>query len=165
MKKSLIFAIALAGSGPVLASGFGSMARVVASEPVYVDRWIEQSVPSRECREERTYRHTSDETRLGRVIIGGLIGSAIGREVSDSSRAGTVGAILGGAVASQPRYQSHQVCHDTYSVQHVRVSSFSHYDITVTHRGRLVTLERPYPAAIGSLVSLNQRPRHREFRY
>ena len=165
MKKSIMLCIALTVSGQVVASGFGTMARVVSSQPVYVDQWVQESVPSRECREERTYRNTSEETRLGRVIVGGLIGSAIGREVSDSSRAGTVGAILGGAIASQPRYQAHQVCHDSYRIQNVRVSSFSHYDVTVTHRGRLVTIKRPFPAPIGSLVSVNQRPRHSQFRY
>lgn len=165
MKQSIAILIALLGSGQVLASGFGSSARVVSSDPVYVSKWVEQSVPSRECREERTYRRSSDEARLGRVIVGGLLGSAIGREVSDSRRAGTVGAILGGAIASQPRYTTRQVCHDTQRVEHVRVSNFSHYDITVTHRGRLVTVQRPYPAAIGSTIPLNQRPHRTHFRY
>lgn len=165
MKKQMVFVSLMILSSQSIAAGFGTMARVVSSEPVFVDQWVLESIPTRHCEVERHPRLTSDEARVGRLILGGLIGSAIGREVSDSSRAGTVGAIVGGAIASQPRYESKRVCYETYRSQHVRVSTLSHYDVTVTHRGRLLTVQKKYPASIGSLVSINQANTRSHFRY
>ena len=80
-------------------------------------------------------RHYQRKPRLENVIIGGLIGSVIGNQISNNHGAGTMGAVVGSIFAADnDSYNTSCEYSSSYIKENKRV--FSHYKIKVrTNRG------------------------------
>jgi len=153
--KKLVIPFVLLGSSIVQAGSYDSYGRVVESIPVYQDRWVTESIPVNTC-EYRTRGGSGSGNNVGRILIGGLIGSAVGNHISGADGMGTLGALVGGAIASDSEHSyQEKVCRTRYETREHRVSSLSHYNVKVTHRGRLVTVESQQRYPIGSRIFID----------
>ena len=157
--KKLVIPFLMLGSSVTYAGDYGSYGRVIENMPVYEDRWVVETVPVNTC-EYRSNTRQSNQPNLGRIIVGGLIGSAVGNQISGEPGMGTLGALIGGSMASSDdgSYRE-RVCRTHYEERERRVSSLSHYNVTVTHRGRLITVQSANQRRIGSKIYLGSQHR------
>jgi len=100
---------------------FVDQARVIDAQPIY--ETLSYNDPIRECHiEERIVRHSRQAKTP--VILGSIIGGAIGNELghgkSNKKVGVVVGSLLGGAIASDIN-QKHQQQHRHSEVRHERV--------------------------------------------
>lgn len=117
-------------------------AKVVSAKPIY--ETVSYSEPYEECRyEERTVRRHGDSNTA--VILGSLIGGAIGNKLGhnkSNKRVGAVaGAILGGSIAKDihhnkegyRRVRNEKVCSTAYQVSYKE--EVTGYDVAYKYRG------------------------------
>jgi uncharacterized protein YcfJ len=118
-------------------------AQVVDVRPVY--ERISQQVPRDYCHVETVAYRTDGGSHTG-VILGGLIGAAIGNELGHSKRNKEVGMVAGGLLGasigrdlsrtgSSVRYREEQVCHTRYETEYRE--RLVGYDVTYRYQGRL----------------------------
>lgn len=79
---------------------------------------------------------------LGKTIIGGAIGSAVGNQVSKSDGAGAAGAVIGAIIANSdnPSTIERRCRMETRYGQTTTQSVYSHSQITFTYEGKIYTL-------------------------
>ena len=80
-----------------------------------------------------------------------LIGSFIGNEISNTPGFGTLGAVVGFSLAD-PYNHDETSCHTVWRPERHTVRSFSYYEVTATHRGRIVRFQSQHPYQIGEHV-------------
>lgn len=86
---------------------FSDTARVTHVEPIY--RTVRVNEPRRECwTEEVHYTRPQHGSNAAGMIIGGLIGGAIGHNVDDSRNAPVVGALIGSAIGHDVASNKHR---------------------------------------------------------
>ena len=73
---------------------------VIRTETVWATRTVEQPVSATHCREV--------QPSFGDLVVGGLIGSTLGNNLTDAHGAGTLGAVAGMFTAAN--YSSGQKC-------------------------------------------------------
>lgn len=122
-------------------------ARVVEAEPVY--RWVNVSVPERQCWMETVATEVPSSNRVASTVVGGLIGHAVGRAAGHSGRSrdagGAIGAVVGMAIGSEAsrsrghhsRIEYHQV--EQCEVRHTqrRERELVGYDVVYRLDGKL----------------------------
>jgi len=113
---------------------------VTRSETVWATRVVSEPVSTTSCRETPG----SGNISLGDLVVGGLVGSAIGNKLSDRHGAGTLGAVAGVLTASGNRTQRSCVQETTYTNHTEQYPS--HYIIHVRADGQRLRFEsdRPY---------------------
>ena len=74
---------------------------IVSTQPFY--KSVTRQIPSQSCStvDVPIVKRSGGGDNIGSLIIGGLIGSAVGNQVSGADGAGAVGAIIGGAIANE----------------------------------------------------------------
>jgi uncharacterized protein YcfJ len=109
----------------------------------------------------------SDE--LGSMIIGGLIGSAVGNGLTSKDGAGTAGAVagalLGRNAAKQQNnanqrivgYRQENVCENVTTVRQDRVETITGYRLTVTVDGKRITVDSNTPYNSGDTIILTRK--------
>ena len=147
---------------------FTDTARVTDVEPIY--RTVSVSRPHEECwTEEVEYTrpgHGGD--RAAGMIIGGLIGGAIGHNVDDSRNAPLVGALIGSAIghdAAGKRRHRHSR-HIGYEEQCRTVNNYydeeqlDGYRVTYRYKGRSYSTHMDHDPGDQIKVRVNVRPIH-----
>jgi len=113
---------------------------VTRSEAIFATRTVQEPKSLIRCNKP----HSSQNTSLGQIVVGGLIGSAIGNKLSDRDGAGTLGAVAG--VLQATNSNNRQQCfNETYYTS--RTEQYpSHYMIHVRTGGKQLqfTSNRPY---------------------
>jgi outer membrane lipoprotein SlyB len=143
-KSKLLLSIALAGlcTNDAIAQQVTEYrdGYVTRSETVWASRVISEPVSTTSCRETPNTGSIS----LGDLVVGGLVGSAIGNKLSDRHGAGTLGAVAGVLTASGNRTQRSCVRETTYTSHTEQYPS--HYIIHVRADGQRLRFEsdRPY---------------------
>ena len=111
---------------------------VIRTETVWTTRTVEQPVSHTHCRQV--------EPSIGDLVVGGLIGSTLGNNITDAHGAGTVGAVAGILTATNfnsgqkcqketryisksERYPSHYIIHVRSGGQHLQFSSDRPYQV------------------------------------
>lgn len=84
---------------------------VTRSEAVWTTRIVSEPRSTKTCGNTQK----SENILLGDLVLGGLIGSAIGNKLSDRHGIGTVGAVAGAWAASNNKQQSNCVSETTYT--------------------------------------------------
>ena len=143
-KSKLLLSIALAGlcTNEAIAQQVTEYrdGYVTRSETLWASRVISEPVSTTSCREAPNTGSIS----LGDLVVGGLVGSAIGNKLSDRHGAGTLGAVAGVLTASGNRPQRICVRKTTYTSHTEQYPS--HYIIHVRADGKRLRFEsdRPY---------------------
>ena len=120
----------------------------------------------RSCRTEDVpiYAESEGNSELGSMIIGGLIGSAVGNKLSDNDGAGAAGtfagAILGRKHAKEQKnnrivgYKQQESCTVTTVVMEENINEINGYRNHIELDGKIIKLESKSPLAVGSRIEV-----------
>ncbi len=160
---------AMAGSTTSVDSVVGTVGYVETLTSTYVQ---ETQVPQRVCRVENVpiYAQSGQQSdQLGSMIVGGLIGSAVGNGLTSKDGAGTVGAVagalIGGNIANQNNannqqivgYQEKNICENITTIREDVIETVTGYRVEVMIDGRSVTLTSPRSYQSGDQIYLNRK--------
>ena len=131
--KKIIFAFILIitfSSNAFSDHSYNDWGVVVNVKPIYYNQVINKPTTYKTC--TSLYQR---KPKLENIIIGGLIGSVIGNQISNNHGAGTMGAVVGSIFAADnDSYNTSCKYSSSYIKENRRV--FSHYKIKVrTNRG------------------------------
>jgi uncharacterized protein YcfJ len=161
--------IAVAGSTTSVDSVVGTVGYVETLKSTYVQ---ETQVPQRVCRVENVpiYAQSGKQSdELGSMIVGGLIGSAVGNGLTSKDGAGTVGAVAGALIgrdiASKNNaanqqivgYQEKNVCENITTIREDLIETVTGYRIEVMVDGRSITLDSNRSYRAGDQIYLNRK--------
>lgn len=116
------------------------------------------------------YSQTGQHGQAGQLeslIIGGLIGSAVGNQLTDADGGGAAGAVAGALIgheharASQHGgsivgYRQQELCKTKRVVYEEQVTKITGYRIQIDTDGRLLTLESSTPKSVGDRVEIRK---------
>ena len=126
---------------------------VTAVETVWMQRVIHEPVTTTSCHTNRA--HSGFHGNVGDVVIGGLIGSAIGNKLSDKHGAGSLGALFGAATVMDRSSDKRRVCHDQTSYRKTTEDIADHYLVHVRADGRDLTFRSDRRYRVNQRVSLS----------
>lgn len=160
---------AMAGSTTSIDSVVGTVGYVETLKSTYVQ---ETSVPQRVCRVENVpiYAQSGQQSDgLGGLIVGGLIGSAVGNGLTSKDGAGTVGAVAGALIgrdianknnaANQQivGYQEKNVCENITTIREDLIETVTGYRLEVMVDGESITLDSNRSYRTGDQIYLNRK--------
>ena len=98
------------------------------------------------------YEESKGGDELGGLIIGGLLGSAVGNQISGADGAGTVGAVTGALIGREHAknkktngkiigYRQEETCRIEKRVREERIEEVTGYRLTINVDGEIVTLK------------------------
>ena len=102
------------------------------------------------------YENNNSNQRTANMIIGGLVGSVIGNQISNKDGAGTIGAVFGSLIgADRVHYQTTSNCYEKtfYTTEHYK--TISHYKIKVRTKNGYRIITSPHSYNIHDIIQLN----------
>jgi uncharacterized protein YcfJ len=113
-------------------------------------------------------QNSGEGTELGSMIIGGLIGSAVGNQLTDADGAGTFGAVTGAILGREHNknkqkssnivgYRQEEVCTIEKSTREERVEEITGYRLTIDVNDEVVTLKSSQRYDVGDLINIRTR--------
>ena len=124
----------------------------------------------RTCRTEDVpiYAQQDGQSELGSMIIGGLIGSAVGNKFSNNDGAGAAGTVAGALIGREHSknkqknsrivgYKQQETCSVTTVMLEENVSEITGYRNHIELDGKIVKLESKSPRIVGSRVEVVKR--------
>ena len=174
MKKATYFsltALLLISSGSVYATSFSE---TVSGEVISVmekTREVIRKTPvtERVCEDKDVPVYGSSEqqgSELGSMIIGGIIGSALGNKFSDSEGAGAAGtvagAIIGKETANQANEKNREIvgynrtrsCENVRTVTQQTIQEIIGYRLTINVEGKIIDIDTQTKYLPGSQISI-----------
>ena len=153
--SSVILAVVLSGTSHAGAQTINDTRTgyVTGVETVWMQRVIHEPVTTTSCHTNRAY--TDFHGNVGDVVIGGLIGSAIGNKLSDKHGAGSIGALFGAAAAMDRSSDKRSACHDQISYRKTTEDFADHYLVHVRADGRDLTFRSDRRYRVNQRVSLS----------
>ena len=132
-----------------------SYAKVVSSEAVWSFNSVARPETKDECVKTQA-SHKNPENLVSDIIIGGLIGAAIGNAVSDAPGMGTIGTSIGAllAVDSYSHGSSGFKCTSSTVYKEHREKTLSHYNVKVRLDGKFITFKSDRPFERHSFVKV-----------
>jgi uncharacterized protein YcfJ len=136
-----------------LAGQFKSKWGVVLSvTPISITSKVSQPYSKVVCRNENSIRSSN----FADIAVGGLIGSVIGNQISDKHGAGAVGALLGSLLTIDNSKSYHQQsCFEQTFYTNKNITRFSHYDIKVRTKRRILNIQSSTPYNVHDVIYLN----------
>ena len=153
--SSVILAGVLSGASQVCAQTINETRTgyVTAVETIWTQRAIHEPLTTTSCHTSRS--HSGFHGNVSDVVIGGLIGSAIGNKLSDKHGAGSLGALFGAAAAMDRSSDKRRVCHDQISYRTTNEHIVDHYLVHVRADGRNLTFPSDRPYRVNQRISLS----------
>ena len=123
----------------------------------------------RSCRTDDLpiYAESEGNSELGSMIIGGLIGSAVGNKFSDNDGAGAAGTVAGAILGREHSknqknsrivgYKQQESCTVKTVMLEENVSEITGYRNHIELAGKIIKLESKSPLAVGSRVEVIRR--------
>ena len=111
----------------------------------------------------------NNESDLGAMIIGGVIGSAIGNKTSDNEGAGAAGAVVGALLGREHAkknqgggqqiigYRQREVCNIRTVMTEQTVEEITGYRVRIEVDGKIISLESKRPRNLGERVEINRK--------
>ena len=111
----------------------------------------------------------NNESDLGAMIIGGVIGSAIGNKTSDNEGAGAAGAVVGALLGREHAkknqgggqqiigYRQQEVCNIRTVMTEQTVEEITGYRVHIEVDGKIISLESKRPRDMGERVEINRK--------
>ena len=114
------------------------------------------------------YAQQDGQSELGSMIIGGLIGSAVGNKFSNNDGAGAAGTVAGALIGREHSknkqknsrivgYKQQETCSVTTVMLEENVSEITGYRNHIEIDGKIVKLESKSPFTVGSRVEVVKR--------
>ena len=148
LKNLLLAIIFTTGFGTnVMAHKQNNVGHVIDIRPVYESRVEHRQVAKTKCHTE----YKLDKRRVHDAVLGSLIGSVIGNEISDAPGFGALGAIVGIGVADSRHRQSER-CRTVWRPERYTTHLLSHYEVSFVHRGRTMSMRSKHPYRIGEHI-------------
>ena len=153
--SSVILAGVLSGASQVCAQTINETRTgyVIAVETIWTQRAINEPLTTTSCHTSRS--HSGFHGNVSDVVIGGLIGSAIGNKLSDKHGAGSLGALFGAVTAMDRSSDKRRVCHDQISYRTTNEHIVDHYLVHVRADGRNLTFPSDRPYRVNQRISLS----------
>ena len=102
------------------------------------------------------HHNNNSSQRTANMIIGGLIGSVVGNQISNKDGAGTIGAVFGSLIgADQTKYPTTSNCYEEKFYTTESYNTFSHYKIKVRTRNGYRVINSPHSYNIHDIIPLN----------
>jgi len=136
-----------------------------------------RKIPTKQrvCRTEDVpiYAENKENSELGSMIIGGLIGSAFGNKMSDNQGAGAAGTVAGALIGREHAkkrnqeesrivgYKQQEICAIEKSVREERIDEISGYRNQVEVEGEIIEIETKTPLRVGSRLELQRKTSYR----
>ena len=124
----------------------------------------------RTCRNDDVpiYAQQEGTSEIGSMIIGGLIGSAVGNKFSNNDGAGAAGTVAGALIGREHSknkqknnrivgYKQQETCSITTVVLEENISEITGYRNHIEVDGKIVKLESTSPLTVGSRVEVARR--------
>ena len=150
-------AIGMALPNPSMANQttFNTMIGKVKDVEILTSTYIRKTpVEEKVCSVEDVpiYEESKGGDELGGLIIGGLLGSAVGNQISGADGAGTVGAVTGALIGREHAknkkttgkvigYRQEETCRIEKRVREERIEEVTGYRLTINVDGEIVTLK------------------------
>ena len=111
----------------------------------------------------------NNESDLGAMIIGGVIGSAIGNKTSDNEGAGAAGAVVGALLGREHAkknqgggqqiigYRQQEVCNIRTVMTEQTVEEITGYRVRIEVDGKIISLESKRPRNMGERIEVNRK--------
>ena len=111
----------------------------------------------------------NNESDLGAMIIGGVIGSAIGNKTSDNEGAGAAGAVVGALLGREHAkknqgggqqiigYRQQEVCNIRTVMTEQTVEEITGYRVRIEVDGKIISLKSKRPRNLGERVEINRK--------
>ena len=101
-------------------------------------------------------RNQARSNNFADIAVGGLIGSVIGNKLSDVHGAGSIGALFGSLIAID-NSKIHQVenCYEKTIYSNRKITKFSHYNIKVRTKRRILNIQSTTPYNVHDVIYLN----------
>ena len=111
----------------------------------------------------------NNKSDLGAMIIGGVIGSAIGNKTSDNEGAGAAGAVVGALLGREHAkknqgggqqiigYRQQEVCNIRTVMTEQTVEEITGYRVRIEVDGKIISLESKRPRNLGERVEINRK--------
>ena len=151
----MILATALSGANQAGAQTINETRTgyVTAVETVWTQRIINEPVTTTSCNTNQA--HSGFHSNMGDVVIGGLVGSAIGNKLSDRHGAGSLGALFGAVTAMDRSSDKRSVCRNQTSYRKTTEDIADHYLVHVRADGRNLTFRSDRRYRVNQRVSLS----------
>jgi len=103
---------------------------------------------------KKSYRKQA--TNFTDIAVSGLIGSVIGNTLSDKHGAGSIGALFGSMLAvNNPNRSLSETCYEKTYYSNKKISKFSHYNIQVRTKRRIINIQSTTPYNVHDVIYLN----------
>ncbi len=102
------------------------------------------------------YQNNNSSQRTANMIIGGLIGSVVGNQISNKDGAGTIGAVFGSLIgAEQTNYPTTSNCYEEKFYTTESYNTISHYKIKVRTKNGYRVIHSPHSYNIHDIIPIN----------
>ncbi|MGB2000783.1 MAG: hypothetical protein ACPH9S_04760 [Candidatus Puniceispirillaceae bacterium] len=145
-----LFSTNLAGAQTISDTRTGYVTGV---ETVWTQRVIHEPVTTTSCHLTRS--HVGVQGNVGEMVIGGLVGSAIGNKLSDNHGAGSLGALFGAVAAMDKSPRQRRVCRDQTNYNQRTENVADHYVVHVRADGRSLTFRSNHRYRVNQRVNLS----------
>jgi uncharacterized protein YcfJ len=123
----------------------------------------------RSCRTEDVpiYAEQEGGSELGSMIIGGLIGSAIGNKMSDNEGAGAAGTVAGALIGREHAknknkpsrivgYKQQEICSTSTVMREETVNEVTGYRNHIEIGGQIIKIQTKTPLMVGSRIDVQR---------
>lgn len=154
---AVVVAIGMAMPGQSIANQttFNTIVGKVKNVEILTSTYIRKTpVEEKICSVEDVpiYEESKGGDELGGLIIGGLLGSAVGNQISGADGAGTVGAVTGALIGREHAknkktngkiigYRQEETCRIEKRVREERIEEVTGYRLIINVDGEIVTLK------------------------
>ena len=102
------------------------------------------------------YQNNNSSQITANMIIGGLVGSVVGNQISNKDGAGTIGAVFGSLIAAdRSNYPSTSNCHEETFYTTETHKTISHYKIKVRTKNGYRVINSRHSYNIHDIIQLN----------
>ena len=167
---TVIFSGSLMIGGAVAETRIETVVGTVVDTITLTSTYIRKTpTDQRNCRAEDIpiYAESEGNSELGSMIIGGLIGSAVGNKFSGNDGAGAAGTVAGAIIGREHAknqknsrivgYKQQESCTLTTVMLEENVSEITGYRNHIELDGKIIKLESKSPLAVGSRVEVVRR--------
>jgi uncharacterized protein YcfJ len=168
---ALIFPLSLGFSSAVAETRVETVVGTVVDTITLTSTYVRKTpTDKRTCRNDEVPIYANEEgaSEIGSMIIGGLIGSAVGNKFSNTDGAGAAGTVAGALIGREHSknkqknsrivgYKQQETCSVTTVMLEENISEITGYRNHIEVDGKIIKLESKNPLIVGSRVEVVRR--------